>query len=98
MIFFLSALIYLCYRSDGPIADKIFLPIDKPFYLMRYTSGCQQVYGMVVREEYFQFDDENTNNRDSCSGAHPYDTGCNNDHMLYFCYYEIDRQNPAVFG
>lgn len=88
----------MCYRSDGPIADKIFLPIDKPFYLMRYTSGCQQVYGMVVREEYFQFDDENTNNRDSCSGAHPYDTGCNNDHMLYFCYYEVDRQNSAVFG
>ncbi|XP_063447316.1 uncharacterized protein LOC134726843 [Mytilus trossulus] len=90
--------IYYCCRSDGPIADKVFLPIDKPFYLMRYTSGCQKVYGMVVREEYFQFDDENTNNRDSCSGAHPYDTGCNNDHMLYFCYYEVDRQNPAVFG
>ncbi|XP_071130988.1 uncharacterized protein [Mytilus edulis] len=90
--------IYFCCRSDGPIANKIFLPIDKPFYLMRYTSGCQQIYGMTVREEFFHFDDENTGNKDSCHGAHPYDTTCTNDHTLYFCYYEVDHKGSSAFG
>ncbi|XP_063447385.1 uncharacterized protein LOC134726917 [Mytilus trossulus] len=90
--------IYFCCRNDGHTADKIYLPIDKPFYLMRYTSGCQQVHGMVVSEEYFHFNDEKDSNKDSCHGDHPYDTGCNKDHTLYFCYYEIDRQGSYVFG
>ncbi|XP_076072781.1 uncharacterized protein LOC143044604 [Mytilus galloprovincialis] len=90
--------IYFCCRSDGHTADKIFLPIDKPFYLMRYTSGCQQVHGMVVREEYFHFNDEKDSNQDSCHGDHPYDTNCYKDHTLHFCYYEVDSQGSSAFG
>lgn len=65
---------------------------------MRYTSGCQQVYGMVVREEYFHFNDEIDSNKDSCHGDHPYDTGCNKDHTLHFCYYEVGSQGSSAFG
>ncbi|VDI36165.1 Hypothetical predicted protein [Mytilus galloprovincialis] len=90
--------IYFCCRSDGPIANKIFLPVDKPFFLMRYTSGCQRIYGMTVREEFFHFNDEDTGNKDSCHGAHPYDTTCTNDHTLFFCYYEVDHKGSSVFG
>ncbi|XP_076072782.1 uncharacterized protein LOC143044606 [Mytilus galloprovincialis] len=93
-----DTIIFYCCRSDGHNANKMFLPLDKPFYLLKFTGDCQQVYGMRVQEEFFQFDDQNSNNHGSCHGAHPYDTGCDKDQNLHFCYYEADHQNSVIFG
>jgi hypothetical protein len=62
---------------------------------MRYTSTCQDVYGMIVKEEIFKIDTEDSDTNDSCSGAHPFDPHCNNDHELHYCYYE--RQSDINF-
>lgn len=63
---------------------------------MRYTSTCQDVYGMIVKEEVFKMDTENSNNGDSCNGAHPFDPGCGKKyHELHYCYYE--RQSDVNF-
>ncbi|XP_063442712.1 uncharacterized protein LOC134723013 [Mytilus trossulus] len=82
-----NTLINYCCRSDGFYRTEIILPKSKPFYLLRYTSSpCQQVQGMVVREEMVQFDDENRRNRNSLSESHPFNDGGRNN-RLYYCYY-----------
>nr|XP_011455971.2 uncharacterized protein LOC105348311 [Crassostrea gigas] len=75
-----------CCRSDGSSKSYISLPHTDPFYLMRYTSSCQRVSGMSVREEVIEMDDEDTLNSDSVSGSHPMESGSGN-HRLYYCYY-----------
>lgn len=87
-----------CCRSDGFSKRKILLPIDRPFYLMRYTSTCQEVFGMSVKEEIFSVDTENLFNKDKCSGAHPYDPNCNRNHELHYCYYENKAPVPVTVG
>ncbi|KAJ8314569.1 hypothetical protein KUTeg_006719 [Tegillarca granosa] len=92
--------IFYCCRSDGGVNREILLPIDKPFYLIRYTAGCQLVKHMDVREEMLHFDTEDSFNKDSCSGSHPYDaTNCGHNHELHFCYY-TKQTAPllSVFG
>ena len=80
-----------CCRNDAPTSNQIVLPYVMPFYLMRQSSsGCQQVRYMTVTEEYLQWDDENSNNRDSKTGLHPYDGGDPHNHRLYYCYYQFD--------
>jgi hypothetical protein len=92
-------------RQDEHIQTKILMPIDKPFYLLRYTSGCQQVLGMQVAEEVLFFDDEDGANSDKCGGAHPYlDSGCNHANVrMHFCYYstkpnQTTIQIPGILG
>ncbi|XP_063443365.1 uncharacterized protein LOC134723749 [Mytilus trossulus] len=82
-----DTLIDYCCRSDGSYSTKIILPTEKPFYLLRVTSSpCQQVKGMIAREEIIKTDDEDNNNKNSNSGSHPLNGGTNNN-KLYYCYY-----------
>ncbi|XP_062589288.1 uncharacterized protein LOC134250940 [Saccostrea cucullata] len=78
--------IYYCCRNDEYYWKAIVLPTDTPFYLMRFTSQCQKVRGMNVREEHVHFDDEDYNNRNSVYGSYPFGAG-GEDHDLYYCYY-----------
>lgn len=92
-----SRLFFVNVRSDGGVQTEILLPIDKPFYLLRYTAGCQQVKNMEVKEEMLHFDTEDIFNEDSCSGSHPYDaTNCGRNHELHFCYYT--RQSAPLLS
>lgn len=76
------------FRNDGSAYSYISLPTTDPFYLMRYTSSCQRVSGMTVREEVIETDDEDTANGNSVSGCHPMVTGTRN-YRLYYCYYSL---------
>ena len=76
-----------CCRSDGSASVGIELPISQPFILYRFGGTCQTVNGMTVRVLHVHFDDEDSNNINSCSGNHPDDTSCDGDHDMYFCYY-----------
>jgi len=59
-----------------------------PFYLMAYnTSECQRVKGALATEEFIRHNNENTNNKDSMSGTHPFEKGKSNVTIMY-CYYE----------
>ncbi|XP_061178869.1 uncharacterized protein LOC133187488 [Saccostrea echinata] len=75
-----------CCRKDGSYTNEILLPTAQPFYLLRFTSQCQLVRGMYVREEKVHFDDEDKNNKNSVSGSYPFGAGGRN-HNLYYCYY-----------
>ncbi|XP_063423228.1 uncharacterized protein LOC134707430 [Mytilus trossulus] len=44
-----------CCRSDGSYLDRIYLPTSKPFYLLKYTHGCQRVDGMEFKEQQFLY-------------------------------------------
>ena len=79
--------ILLFVRKDGPYYKAIQLPTSYPFYLLRFTSPCQMVQGMYVREEYVKFDDEDTNNRNSVSGVYPMAASVGRDRQLLYCYY-----------
>ncbi|XP_078338770.1 uncharacterized protein LOC111101591 isoform X2 [Crassostrea virginica] len=97
--------IHYCCRQDGHPNTEILLPIDKPFYLQRFTSECQQVLGMRVQQEFIFFDDEDSANKDKCGGSHPYaDSGCDHGNVrLYFCYYspkpnQTEILIPSIVG
>ncbi|XP_052062376.1 uncharacterized protein LOC127702282 [Mytilus californianus] len=81
-----NTLINYCCRSDESYRTEVILPRSKPFYLLRFKSPCQQVQGMVVREEIVKSDDEDKNNKNSVSGSHPLNDGGRNN-RLYYCYY-----------
>ena len=82
-----DTLIHYCCRSDGTITSPMALPTEEPFYLYQFSSeGCQEVYGMSVRQDLRYFDDEDNANANSVHGSYPYAAGGNN-HLIYFCYY-----------
>lgn len=74
-------------RGDGSYTKMILLPTSQPFYLLRFSSPCQLVKGMYVREENVHFDDEDSNNKNSASGKHPMGTGNVRNQNLMYCYY-----------
>ncbi|XP_076113191.1 uncharacterized protein LOC143080917 [Mytilus galloprovincialis] len=76
--------IYYCCKSDGSPYSYINLPTSKPFYLYKYTSTCQRVRGMTVREESIKMDDEDNQNNSSDGGTHPKKTDTTE---VYYCYY-----------
>ena len=79
--------INFCCRSDGNYNTPITLPSTQAFALYRYGGQCQRVSGMNSPTELFiHFDDEDSNNVNSCSGSRP-DGPCGRNHELTFCYY-----------
>ena len=51
--------------------------------------GCQSVRRDVIGcVQVVQWDDQDSGNSNSKSGAHPLDTGNAANHKLHFCYYE----------
>ncbi|XP_048731680.1 uncharacterized protein LOC125657180 isoform X2 [Ostrea edulis] len=77
-----------CCRNDGSYSTEIRLPKSKPFYLLRYTSYCQRVEGMYMREETVYTDDEDHDNKNSVSGSHPYGpANGQRNYKLFYCYY-----------
>ncbi|XP_048731684.2 uncharacterized protein LOC125648722 [Ostrea edulis] len=82
--------IHYCCRSDGYWMNYIKLPNTQPFFLIRYTSICQTVEGMLTKEVGVNYGDEKTYNRDSSSGAHPFRLHLHgNTNFLIYCYYYI---------
>ncbi|XP_071492859.1 uncharacterized protein [Diadema antillarum] len=84
--------LYFCCRNDGATNNEIYLPTDQSFVLLSRYGTCQQVYGMSVREEYFRYDNEDDNNRDSQTAVHPYQGLQSSGHnvVLEFCFYQRD--------
>ncbi|XP_048731677.2 uncharacterized protein LOC125648716 [Ostrea edulis] len=77
-----------CCRDDGPYSTAIQLPTSKPFYLLRYNDFCQQVQGMLVREETVYTDDEDDNNINSVHGSYPFGpVSGQRNYKLFYCYY-----------
>ncbi|XP_078339223.1 uncharacterized protein LOC144627150 isoform X3 [Crassostrea virginica] len=80
-----------CCREDGRYNTKVQLPTSKPFYLLRFTSPCQMVEGMYVREENVQFDDEDHNNKNSISGKVPMGANGGRNQQLYVTWLKVKR-------
>ena len=78
---------FLFSREDGSYISRVELPTSNPFYLLRFTSPCQIVQGMYVREESVKFDDENRNNKNSVSGKYPLGASNGRNQRLLYCYY-----------
>merc|ERR1712198_744623 len=54
--------IEFCCREDGIIDNAIFLPTANSFYLLARFQHCRRVNGMTAIDEYFRWDNENSNN------------------------------------
>ena len=77
-----------CCRTDGDKLKPISLPVMSPFYLMAYnTSECQRVKGALATEEFIRHNNQDTDNKDSMNGTHPFEEGKKNITIMY-CYYE----------
>ena len=82
-------------RSDGLPLEKIALPTDRPFVLLRHKRGCQHVHGMDVTEESITWDTEDSKNDNRITGDHPYEDG--HGHIrLHFCLYQ--REGTISFS
>lgn len=69
-----------------------------PFYLMAYnTSECQRVKGALATEEFIRYDNQDTDNKDSMNGTHPYEKGKENVTIMY-CYYERKYNQRSKTG
>lgn len=81
--------IFYCCRNDGSAEQSILLPTDDPFILYAHSSStCQAVFNMRSHSIELFTDDENNNNQNSCTGSHPFDTGCGGkDHRVHLCLY-----------
>ena len=51
------------------------------------TSECQRVKGALATEEFIRHDSQDTDNKDSMNGTHPFEQGKKNITIMY-CYYE----------
>ncbi|KAL8580424.1 hypothetical protein ACOMHN_054338 [Nucella lapillus] len=91
--------IYFCCRNDSLPTHSLFLPIDKPFYLLRHTRGCQHVSHMTLREEVVKWDEAfdffffGYKDSERIGGSHPLDDGDGDNHRLHFCYYSPIMHN-----
>lgn len=76
-----------CCRNDGNPSQGVRLPTTKAFVLYQFGPTCQVVMGMNYPVQLMvHFDDEDSNNENSCSGSHP-NGSCGRNNEIYFCYY-----------
>lgn len=75
-----------CCRSDGSADKPIELPMREPFFLLKHSSSCQLVMGMLVTEEWVFWDCEDKENKNLVSGKLP-ESFVAKDVKLYYCYY-----------
>ena len=102
------ALIFSSNRNDNLPTKEIYLPPEKPFYLLRHTRGCQRVHQMILREEVVQWDEAfdyfffGYDSDERIGGSHPLDDGDAKNHRLHFCYYyprsHGNGNSPGVSG
>ena len=82
-----NTLVEFCCRNDESAVKEIILPPTKPFILYRHNRICQRIKGMNNAVPlWLKTDDEDSSNRNNCSGDHP-DANCGGNHELFFCYY-----------
>ncbi|VDI46880.1 Hypothetical predicted protein [Mytilus galloprovincialis] len=88
---------FFCCRNDSDVNQSIFLPKDRPFYLLRNdgSTECQKVSGMTSQKEYITWDTNNlvkpyTRSNQYLKGAHPkVDETDDRDITMHFCYYSV---------
>ncbi|CAG2218186.1 unnamed protein product [Mytilus edulis] len=88
---------FFCCRNDSDVNQSIFLPKDRPFYLLRNDGSmeCQNVSGMTSQKEYITWDTNNlvkpyTRSNQYLKGAHPkVDQTDDRDITMHFCYYSV---------
>ena len=82
--------IYFCCQTVGNVFQTIYLPIDKPFYLIALKSFfsknpvCQAVHGAVAAVEHISYGVENTSN---VGGIFPYGADIKPKLIINYCYY-----------
>ena len=83
--------IYFCCQTVGSVFDTIYLPVDKPFYLIAFKSYfstnpvCQEVHGAVATVEYITFATERSN---ITKVGVPFPYGANAEpRRIYYCHY-----------
>ena len=82
-----NTVIYYCCRKDGYATNPIILPTDSLFVLLKSnTHFCQDVRGMTVRSEWFQWDCEDFSTSNGDGGFKPrLEVGKNV--KVDYCYY-----------
>ena len=84
-----DTLIHFCCMTSGDASAPITLPSHSPFYLFASRDRCQEVHGMHVSMEWFQWDNDN-DGTGSRSGSYPYSTlYTDGDLRLQYCYYTV---------
>ena len=86
----------MCYRDDGSPTNEIALPTQEPFVLVRYSTTCQSVMGMIVTDVYVRWDDDDVFSGSDYGGMHPADEEGGEDHLLHFCHYA--SPTDAIIG
>ena len=84
--------IFFCCQTVGSVFQTIYLPADKPFYLIAFKSlfapnpACQNMNGAIATVEYIRFGVEN-NITLNMGGVFPYGVDRKPEPYIYYCYY-----------
>ena len=95
--------IFFCCQTVGNVFEAIFLPVDKPFYLIAFKSlflpnnaTCQEVHGTIATIEYIKFGTQKSSAA-RVGGRFPF--GADEEpQYIYYCYYSsklIIRTGPS---
>ena len=79
--------IFFCCHVSGSYHNPVELPIDKPFYLIAFTTHCQEVLNAGHTMEYITYDTENDNNHNQRTFPYPYGAEFPNP-RIHYCYYQ----------
>jgi len=79
--------IFFCCHTAGSYDNPIELPFDKPFYLIAFTSHCQEVLNTVHTMEHIVYDTEDYYNHDDQTYPYPYGADFG-EPRIYYCYYQ----------
>ena len=89
--------IFFCCQTLGNTFETIYLPVDKPFYLIAFKSvfspgkaTCQDVYGAVATVEYIKFGAEQGSAL-RVSRQFPFGADSKPPY-IYYCYYSGKRK------
>ena len=86
-----NTLIRYCCMTSGSVETPITLPTNSPFYLFPYIKKCQEVKGMSVTREWFNWDDEDRKNINEKEGDHPFCKENMYGRKLFYCFYYNDE-------
>lgn len=78
---------FFCCQSTGSYQSPIELPIESPFYLIAFTTRCQEVLNTIHTMEYIAYDTEDDNNHDQKTFPYPYGASFK-EPTIYYCYYK----------
>ncbi|XP_055351340.1 uncharacterized protein LOC129597713 isoform X2 [Paramacrobiotus metropolitanus] len=86
---------YFCCRNDGAVRKPLYLPTDRPFFLMPMGPACQTVADMTSALHWLRIDGMGKGYSKVSEKGPYYTEDKKNNLTFYFCYYARSNQTEV---